>query len=79
MRVSSPAPDPPKRAAPHGFPAQALTVPIWLICAPWSGPSPGRTLEGLAEFALVRSYLSTAANWGISKLDALRRLFNGDA
>ena len=38
-----------------------------------------RTLEGLAEFALVQSYLSTAAKWGISKLDALRALFNGDA
>jgi transposase len=38
-----------------------------------------RTLEGLAEFALVQSYLSTAAKWGISKLDALRDLFNGNA
>jgi transposase len=38
-----------------------------------------RTLEGLAEFALVQSYLSTAAKWGISKLDALRALFKGDA
>jgi transposase len=38
-----------------------------------------RTLEGLADFALVQSYLSTAAKWGISKLDALRDLFNGDA
>jgi transposase len=37
-----------------------------------------RTLEGLAEFALVQSYLSTAAKWGISKLDALRGLFNGN-
>jgi len=36
-----------------------------------------RTLQGLAEFALVQSYLSTAAKWGISKLDALRGLFNG--
>jgi transposase len=34
-----------------------------------------RTLQGLAEFALVHSYLSTAAKWGIDKLDALRRLF----
>jgi transposase len=32
---------------------------------------------GLAEFALVQSYLSTAAKWDISKLDALRGLFNG--
>jgi transposase len=36
-----------------------------------------RTLEGLAEFAIVQSYLSTAARWGISKLDALRDLFSG--
>jgi len=36
-----------------------------------------RTLTGLAEFALVQSYLSTAAKWGIGKLDALRGLFNG--
>jgi transposase len=34
-----------------------------------------RTLRGLAEFALVHSYLSTAAKWGIDKLDALRQLF----
>ena len=38
-----------------------------------------RTLRGLAEFALVQSYLSTAAKWGISKLDALRGLFTGQA
>jgi transposase len=38
-----------------------------------------RTLHGLAEFALVQSYLSTAAKWGISKLDALRGLFTGQA
>ena len=38
-----------------------------------------RTLEGLAEFALIHSYLSTAVKWGISKLDALRDLFNGNA
>jgi transposase len=36
-----------------------------------------RTLQGLAEFAIVQSYLSTAAKWGISKLDALRDLFGG--
>ena len=36
-----------------------------------------RTLQGLADFAVVQSYLSTAAKWGISKLDALRDLFNG--
>jgi transposase len=38
-----------------------------------------RTLAGLADFALVQSYLSTAAKWGLSKLDALRDLFNGRA
>lgn len=38
-----------------------------------------RTLQGLADFALVQSYLSTAAKWGISKLDALRSLFSGHA
>jgi transposase len=38
-----------------------------------------RTLDGLADFALVQSYLSTAAKWGISKLDALRDLFGGRA
>jgi transposase len=38
-----------------------------------------RTLAGLADFAVVRSYLSTAAKWGISTLDALRDLFNGHA
>jgi transposase len=38
-----------------------------------------RTLTGLAEFALVQAYLSTAVKWGISKLDALRDLFNGHA
>ena len=35
-----------------------------------------RTLQGLADFATVQSYLSTAAKWDISKLDALRGLFN---
>jgi transposase len=36
-----------------------------------------RTLQGLADFAIVESYLSTAAKWGITKLDALRGLFSG--
>jgi transposase len=38
-----------------------------------------RTLDGLADFAIVESYLSSAAKWGITKLDALRDLFNGHA
>jgi transposase len=38
-----------------------------------------RTLQGLADFAVVQSYLSTAAKWGIDKLGALRALFAGHA
>jgi transposase len=34
-----------------------------------------RTLLGLADFAIVQSYLSTAGKWGIDALDALTRLF----
>ncbi len=34
-----------------------------------------RTLQGLAEFAVVQSYLSTTAKWGVDKLEALRQLF----
>jgi len=34
-----------------------------------------RTLQGLADFAVVQSYLSTAAKWGLDKLEALRQLF----
>lgn len=34
-----------------------------------------RTLDGLADFAVVQSYLSTAAKWGITTLDALTQLF----
>jgi transposase len=36
-----------------------------------------RTLDGLADFAVVQSYLSTAAKWGITKIEALCGLFNG--
>jgi transposase len=38
-----------------------------------------RTIKGLADFAVTQSYLSTAAKWGIGKLDALRDRFNGHA
>jgi transposase len=37
-----------------------------------------RTLDGLADFAVVQSYLSTATKWGITKIEALRGLFNGN-
>ena len=38
-----------------------------------------RTLQGLADFAIVGSYLDTAIKWGINKLDVLRRLFTTGA
>lgn len=34
-----------------------------------------RTVQGLADFAIVHSYLDTANKWGIDKLNALRELF----
>jgi transposase len=36
-----------------------------------------RTLAGLADFAIVQSYLSTATKWGLDTLDVLTRLFTG--
>jgi transposase len=38
-----------------------------------------RTLQGLADFAIVQSYLDTATKWGVDKLDALRQLFTTGA
>lgn len=38
-----------------------------------------RTLQGLTDFAIVQSYLDTAAKWGLDKLDALRQLFTTGA
>jgi transposase len=38
-----------------------------------------RTLQGLTDFAIVHSYLDTAAKWGLDKLDALRQLFTTGA
>ncbi len=38
-----------------------------------------RTLQGLIDFAVVRSYLDTATKWGLDKLDALRKLFTTGA
>ena len=32
-------------------------------------------MQGLADFAVVQSYLSTAAKWGIDAFDALTQLF----
>lgn len=38
-----------------------------------------RTLQGLIDFAVVQSYLSTVGKWGLDKLDALERLFTTGA
>jgi transposase len=38
-----------------------------------------RTLQGLADFAIIQSYLSTATKWGISRHDALKQLFTTGA
>jgi transposase len=37
-----------------------------------------RTLQGLADYAIVQSYLTTAQAWGVSRLDALRQLFTAN-
>jgi transposase len=36
-----------------------------------------RTLQGLTDFAVVQSYLSTATKWGLDTLDVLTQLFTG--
>jgi transposase len=38
-----------------------------------------RTLQGLIDFAVVQSYLSTATKWGLDTLDAITRLFTTGA
>ena len=38
-----------------------------------------RTLTGLADFAVVQSYLSTATKWGLDSLDVLTQLFTTGA
>ena len=44
-----------------------------------NAPPAGPGGQGLADFAVVQSYLDTAHKWGIDKLDALRRLFTTGA
>lgn len=44
----------------------------WMAGVRHEAAGAGRTLDGLADFAIVQSYLSTAAKWGLRKLDALR-------
>lgn len=38
-----------------------------------------RTLEGIADVAVVASYLSTATKWGPDKIDVLHQLFTTGA
>lgn len=38
-----------------------------------------RTLNGVADFAVVRSYLSTATKWGLDSFDVLTQLFTTGA
>jgi transposase len=38
-----------------------------------------RTLAGIADFAIVQSYLSTATKWGLDSLDVLTQLFTTGA
>jgi transposase len=38
-----------------------------------------RTLQGLVDFAVVQSYLSTAGKWGLDTLDVLVQLFTTGA
>jgi transposase len=38
-----------------------------------------RTLQGLIDFAVVQSYLSTTTKWGLDTLDAMTRLFTTGA
>lgn len=38
-----------------------------------------RTLKGLADFAIVQSYLSTATKWGLDHYDVLYQLFTAGA
>jgi hypothetical protein len=49
-----------------GRDAGKLARPVW------------RTRQGLADFAIVWSYLATAAKWDVPKIDALRGIFKGN-
>jgi transposase len=51
------------------LPARAVKVQQRTSGGAW------RTLQGLIDFAIVQSYLSTATKWGHSTLDVLERLF----
>ncbi|HET6191105.1 MAG TPA: transposase [Trebonia sp.] len=79
-----------RRSWPASVPATAARSPRASPTTSASAPRPARTgcgwpagsarprgLLGLADFAIVQSYLSTAGKWGIDALDALTRLFTG--
>lgn len=51
------------------LPARAVKVQQRTSGGSW------RTLQGLCDFAVVQSYLSTATKWGIDTLEAMTRLF----
>jgi transposase len=45
----------------------------------WTSGGCWRTLQGLIDFAVVQSYLSTVGKWCLDKLDALEQLFTTSA
>ena len=55
------------------LPARAVKVQQRTSGGSW------RTLQGLLDFAVVQSYLSTASKWGLDTLDAMTRLFTTGA
>jgi len=61
--------------APHlpDLPARSVKVQQRSAGGSW------RTLQGLIDFAVVQSYLSTATKWGLDTLDAMTRLFTTGA
>src|SRR5437588_10697823 len=68
----------PHRPWHGGAPVRASSPPSGANLAHSLGHGPiGALVTGLAGFALVQSYLCTVTKWGVSKLGALRDLFNG--
>jgi transposase len=51
------------------LPARAVKVQQRTSGGAW------RTLQGMVDFAVVQSYLSTATKWGLDTLDAMTQLF----
>ena len=55
------------------LPARAVKVQQRSAGGSW------RTLQGLIDFAVVQSYLSTTTKWGLDSLDAMTQLFTTGA